>query len=160
REDLFYRLNVIALELPPLRERPGDIENLARTFVETISEQVGRPGLQLDAEAMRALSSYTWPGNIRELRNVIERAAVLAETRILGVEDLPPEFSMGSSPSGTRGETNRATGFHDRVEAFRSAVLLEALEAHEGHQTKAAESLGLQRSYFARLLKKYGLTGA
>ena len=161
REDLYYRLNVIALELPPLRERAGDIERLAEHFVELFAKQLGRPGLSLLPEARAALLAYPWPGNIRELRNVMERAAVLAEDPELGVEELPPEFVLGAHwalDGETAGEaSNRLTGFHERVELYRRQLLASALAEHEGNQTRAAEALGLQRSYLARLLKKYGL---
>lgn len=159
REDLYYRLNVIALDLPPLRERGGDVEQLSLHFTQLFSEQLGRPGLSLSDEALGALRAYSWPGNIRELRNVIERAAVLAEDNTLTVEDLPPEFSTGSASCSNGMNGTEETGFHDRVESYRCEVLRKALEDHEGNQTRAAETLGLQRSYFARLLKKYGLTG-
>ncbi len=165
REDLFYRLDVIALELPPLRERDGDVERLAQHFVSSFAEQLGRPGLQLAPDALRALLKYPWPGNIRELRNVIERAAVLADGCELGIEDLPPEFSIGSFSdvgSGADGaaKDKSSRAFHDRVESFRRQILSEALSEHGGNQTQAAEALGLQRSYLARLLKKYGLLGS
>ena len=159
REDLYYRLNVIALELPPLRERPGDVEHLAEHFTKLFAEQLARPGLHLSVEAQRALVAYGWPGNIRELRNVIERAAVLAEDDELTLEDLPPEFSVGDCALAAGLAESAERGFHDRVETYRCEVLRQALADHDGNQTHAAKTLGLQRSYFARLLKKYGLTG-
>jgi len=158
REDLYYRLNVIAFELPPLRERSSDIPLLAEHFLNTFAEQLIRPGLALDGEAMAALANYSWPGNIRELRNVIERAAVLAESSALGIEDLPPEFTSPLAKPGA-GDGSNSDGFHIQVESFRRDLLSKTLEACDGNQTRAAETLGLQRSYLARLLKKYGLTG-
>ncbi len=162
REDLFYRLNVIALELPPLRERSTDIERLAMHFVALFAAQLGLTGLALEPEALLALKSYSWPGNIRELRNVIERGAVLSDGRSLGIEDLPPEIALGSVASESaacdQSAGANALGFHARVEAYRRDVLKSALAEHGDNQTQAAKALGLQRSYLARLLKKYGLT--
>ncbi len=153
RGDLYYRLNVISLELPPLRERKGDIALLAEHFAKRFGTQVGRSGLHLTEASHVALAAYGWPGNIRELSNVMERAAVLALEDELGPEDLHPEIF---APTLSLAEPE---GFHAQVEAHRARVLSEALAEHGGHQTRAAESLGLQRSYFARLLKRYGLLG-
>ena len=99
---------------------------------------------------MKALESYAWPGNIRELRNVVERAVVLSEGGEILDADLPPELSEGTSEGG--GGT-----FHERAEGFRRSLIAEALEASGGNQTQAAKALGLQRTYLARLIKKYGL---
>lgn len=153
REDLYYRLNVISLELPALRDRKGDIPLLAAHFTELFGVQLGRTGLRLSKECFAALGTYSWPGNIRELSNVIERAAVLALEDEIGPEDLHPEIG---TPALSAAEPS---GFHAQVEAHRKQVLASTLTKFDGHQTRAADSLGLQRSYFARMLKKYGLLG-
>jgi len=159
REDLYYRLNVIALELPPLRDRPTDVQALVAHFCAHFAATLGRPGLHLAPDALAALEAHPWPGNIRELRNVIERAAVLAETSELTCLDLPADLTaaVGDESASSAACATDANGFHAQVEAFRRQLLAQALASHEGHQTRAAEALGLQRSYFARLLKKYGL---
>ena len=162
REDLYYRLNVIALELPPLRARRGDVRRLAEHFCAHFAIALGRPGLSLGGAAHAALAAHDWPGNVRELRNVLERAAVLAEGTEITPLDLPPELCAtldggASEHGGPSDSAGPCAGFHAQVEAFRKRLLADTLAAHDGHQTRAAESLGLQRSYFARLLKKYDL---
>ncbi|MEM7308329.1 MAG: sigma-54 dependent transcriptional regulator [Planctomycetota bacterium] len=148
REDLFYRLNVIALTLPPLRERRADVGLLAEHFVRDFAAQTGRAGLKLSTEARRALLAHDWPGNVRELRNAIERAVVLCEGDEIAAEDLPGELFEQAVP---------AVGFHARVEAYRRQVIEEALAETGGNQTRAAERLGLQRTYLSRLIRKYGI---
>jgi len=149
REDLFYRLHVIALELPPLRERPLDIEAMARVFVERFAREVKRPGIALAPEALALLRAHTWPGNVRELRNVCERAVVLAESDAIEPADLPEDLRAASSAGGD--------GFHGHVEHYRRELLRETLAECGGNQTDAARRLGLQRTYLARLIRKYGL---
>jgi len=149
REDLFYRLNVIALEVPPLRERPGDVEALARHFVAALARELKRPGLALSDEALAKLRTHAWPGNVRELRNALERAAVLAEGPRIEAHDLPAELDGPAEDAGA--------GFHARVEGFRRALLRDTLAETGGNQTEAARRLGLQRTYLARLVRKYGL---
>ncbi len=149
REDLYYRLNVIALELPPLRERPRDVAALAHHFLAILAHEVKRPGLALADETLARLAAHAWPGNVRELRNVLERAVVLAEGEVLQPHDLPEEFHASTGPS--------ADGFHGRVEAFRCELIRQTLAEAGGNQSEAARRLGLQRSYLARLIKKHGL---
>ena len=150
REDLYYRLNVIALELPPLRSRRGDIRPLADHFLARYAAQIGRPGLRWSDTALSALLAHDWPGNVRELRNAVERAAVLGEGPELGLDELAPEVI------GAAGEA-LGEGFHARIEVYRRQVIEEALAATDGHQTRAAERLRLQRTYLSRLIRKYGI---
>ncbi|MFQ5507317.1 MAG: sigma-54 interaction domain-containing protein, partial [Planctomycetota bacterium] len=150
RQDLYYRLNVIAIPLPPLRERPDDIPALAGHFAEVMARESTRPGLSISPEAMAVLRGHAWPGNIRELRNAIERAIVLADGDELTPEDLPPDLVAVSS-------ARPSSGFHEQVEAWRRKLLEEALLSCNGNRTRAAEKLGLQRTYLARLIRKYGL---
>ena len=149
REDLYYRLNVIALEVPPLRERPDDVEALARHFVAALAREVKRPALALSDEALARLRAHAWPGNVRELRNALEHAVVLAEGERIEAHDLPAELDGPAEEPGA--------GFHGRVEGFRRALLRETLEQTGGNQAEAARRLGLQRTYLARLVRKYGL---
>ena len=151
REDLFYRLNVISLTLPPLRDRPLDIEKLAVHFTEVLGREAKRPDTSLTEEALGVLRGYSWPGNIRELRNAIERAVVLCEDDVITPLDLPPDIREASTPESTGG------GFHEQAESYRKKIIRDALAASDGNQTKAAEQLGLQRTYLARLIKKYDL---
>ncbi|MCB9919334.1 MAG: sigma-54-dependent Fis family transcriptional regulator [Planctomycetes bacterium] len=153
REDLYYRLNVISLTLPPLRDRPGDVVALARSFVELLAKDLGRVEPELDDDAIDALCKHSWPGNVRELRNAIERALVLGDGVSITTDDLPIDVWF----SGKGAENARDSGgFHAQVEAARLRILEEALAACDGNRTRAAERLGLQRTYFARLWKKYG----
>ncbi len=150
REDLFYRLHVVALQVPALRERRGDIAPLARHCLRRIARKLGRPALELARETLAVLEGYAWPGNVRELENALERAAVLSEDDSILPEDLPVELvavSTGPAP----------TGFHEQVEDFRRRLIAETLERCQGNQTRAARALGLQRTYLARLIRKYGL---
>ena len=152
RADLYYRLNVIAITIPPLRERPEDVRVLAGHFAETLGADLGRPGFAIAPAALRQLEHYSWPGNVRELRNVVERALVLCEGDAIDVVDLPPEVLASEGAAD-----DPPPGFHARVEAFRREILAESLQAHGGNQTRAAEALGLQRTYLARLIRKYEL---
>ena len=150
REDLFYRLNVISILLPPLRDRSRDIRGLCEHFALQFARDAKKSGLTISPEAMAVLAGHAWPGNIRELKNAIERAVVLCDGDEVLVEDLPPDLVAAS-------EDAPGDDFHSRVEAYRKCVLQEALTAMDGNRTKAAQALGLQRTYFMRLIKKHGL---
>ena len=155
REDLYYRLNVISLQVPPLRERPEDIEALAQRFVETLARETGHAQAPaLTAHALASLRAHEWPGNVRELRNAIERALVLCDGEVIVAEDLPPDLVAAAERVP---EDEGDDGFHAQVEAARRAIIERALEASDGNRTAAAERLGLQRTYLARLIRKYGL---
>ncbi len=149
REDLFYRLNLITLHLPPLRERRGDIELLSRAFLESAAATHGRPGLALSAGALAALVARRWPGNIRELRQTIERAAIVAPADLLTASDFLPE--AGGAPAAP------AAG---RRENLERAALERALAAHRGHLTRVAAELGITRQALYRRLEKHGLERA
>jgi two-component system response regulator AtoC len=148
REDLWYRLAVITLTVPPLRDRRDDIAPLAEAILARLGARRSRH-LQLEDAALRRLQAWRWPGNVRELKNALERAAVLCESDTIGADDLPPELATAEAlPDG---------GFHAQVEAYRRRLLQEALVQCDGSRTRAAELLGLQRTYLARLLRQYGL---
>jgi DNA-binding NtrC family response regulator len=149
REDLYYRLNVIALALPTLRERRADLPLLCEHFLALLAADVGRRAPRLSAEALAALEAHAWPGNARELRNALERALVLCEGDEIALEDLPAEIREG------RGGAPES--FHGRVDAYRRQLLVEALARAGGNQTRAAKELGLQRTYLARLIRQYGI---
>jgi DNA-binding NtrC family response regulator len=151
REDLYYRLNVIHLALPPLRERREDIPALAEHFVARASAKLGRT-LRLSPGALERLLRYPWPGNVRELENAIERAAILARTDSVEPDDLPPHVSaglqLGPSPALPRQIT--------LAEAER-AHILQTLERFGGNHSGAAEALGIGRTTLWRKLKEYGI---
>ena len=150
REDLFYRLNLITLHLPPLRERRGDIELLARAFLASAAATHGRPDLALAADALAALAARRWPGNIRELRQTIERAAIVAPGDLLTAGDLLPE--TGGAPGAAP-----AAG---RLENLERTAIERALAAHRGNLTRVAAELGITRQALYRRLEKHGLERA
>jgi DNA-binding NtrC family response regulator len=146
REDLFYRLHVVPITLPALRERPEDIPVLARLFVERFAARLQRPVTGIEPAAMDALRAHAWPGNIRELENAIERAILLCDGTTLGPRDLPPEISAGVRPVAPSAE---ATPLRERIRAATQRIerdaILEALRLTEGNVTRAAKELGLSR---------------
>jgi DNA-binding NtrC family response regulator len=159
REDLYYRLKVITLRLPPLRERTSDILPLAEWLLQRHAAEAGRRPPRLLEEARKALLHHPWPGNVRELSNVMERCVLLAGETV-GLCDLPEELTDIVSPAASRvdqpGELFELP-YGEAITAARRLVLLHALERTGGHQTRAAERLGLTQPYFSRLAKQLGL---
>jgi DNA-binding NtrC family response regulator len=155
REDLYFRLNVVALTLPPLRERQGDVAALAQFFLDRHMRDAKRPGMALSTAALDALTRYPWPGNIRELDNVIARAVVLSPK-----DTIEPEMlalladDAGLRRSGDAPLPYLNLPYHESMEHHSRYIIARAMEQAEGNQTKAAESLKLQRTYLARLLKQ------
>jgi DNA-binding NtrC family response regulator len=158
RLDLYYRLNVVAITLPPLRERASDIEPLARHFLERYRREVKRPLLGIRPEALGCLRRHAWPGNVRELENAIERAVVLAEGPEIGVEDLPAEVRAAGAGEGAEGNGGRS--YHAAVEDFKRGLIVSTLRRTGGNRTQAARALGLQRTYLARLIRDLGAGGS
>jgi nitrogen regulation protein NR(I) len=173
REDLYYRLNVISIDLPPLRDRREDIPPLAEHFLARYGREMAKP-VKLTAEVVDRLSHYRWPGNIRELQNVVERAVVLCEGDQLAVADLPRELleQAGGAPpepaaapaalpeTGHEPPTpEHPTDLTARLDALEKAIILETLQQHRWNQTKVAAALGLKRSSLQYKMKKHGLTG-
>ena len=165
REDLYYRLNVISIHLPPLRERPDDILDLAAYFLKSAAVRGGRRVTRFDDDALNALMQYTWPGNIRELQNVIERAVVLSEHEAIELGDLPVDIQKSTSattragsgwePNSMDSSTSSVLAGEDPASERRQ--LVDALHACDGNKTKAARRLGLPRSTYFSKLKKYGI---
>jgi DNA-binding NtrC family response regulator len=151
REDLFYRLNVIPVQLPPLRERREDVLILARSFV---AQFAGGKELTLSEKLAEKLAQYDWPGNIRELENLIERMVILRRADTLDVGDLPEEFGRGAGSLSARNAHGGHLTFH---EAERKLVL-EALERFGWNRSRAAEYLKIPRHVLMYRMKKYGLT--
>ena len=162
REDLFYRLNVMAIRMPPLRERGRDILLLANRFVAHFARTLGRPAPALSPEAEAALLVHGWPGNVRELRNVVERAMILCSGDRIGVEHLPPEIA-GASPAtpgaapSTPAPTAAASGEPVTLEALEKAHILETLHRLDDNRSRTAQVLGISRSTLIEKIKKYGL---
>jgi DNA-binding NtrC family response regulator len=156
REDLYYRLNVVTLRIPPLRERPEDIPDLAHHFLRLYCAETGKTIRGISDEAIAVLQAHSWPGNVRELENAIERAVVLGS----GTEVTPSDLMLSNPRSSPvpLAENGEAPGsFHDRIETFKRELIRRTLEKTRGNQTRAAELLGLQRTYLARLIKNLGL---
>ena len=160
RSDLYHRLGQIQLRIPPLRERPEDIDALADFFL-----QQQRPGLHFSTAALAVLRNYTWPGNVRELRNVVIQSAMLAEGSELKPNDLPPEIALGSTqpvevaalgaPKSARITVQSTV---TDLEELEKQTILRSLAQTGGHQGKAAEQLGISRRTLSRKLKLYNLS--
>ena len=155
REDLFFRLNVISLTLPPLRERLEDFPSLAKFFLNRHAKEAKRPGMMFSPAAMDALARYTWPGNIRELDNVIARAVILSPNDVIEPDVLALDFSSAAGKGDVLPYVTLPS--HESMEAHSRHIIEQALQDAEGNQTKAAERLRLQRTYLARLLKQQRL---
>jgi DNA-binding NtrC family response regulator len=165
REELYYRVNVIEIRLPPLRERAGDIPLLVQAFL----RRYGQGRVQAcDAEAMAALEAYRWPGNVRELQNVIERACALAEGTAITREDLPEHVHAGgrvaaggaAMPADVRLEAT-ALPLKEAKEQWmgvlEASYLRQLLERHQGNISAAAKAAGIDRKTFHRLVTKHGV---
>jgi Nif-specific regulatory protein len=151
RKDLFYRLNVVSLTIPPLRERRGDLPLLAAYFVQKHAAACKRPVKGIAPAARSLIASYDWPGNIRELSNAIERAVVLGSSDVILPEDLP-ESVLESHGADTAPE-----GFHALVAASKREIIVDALERHRGNVAAAARDLELQPTYLHRLIRNLGV---
>jgi DNA-binding NtrC family response regulator len=148
REDLYYRLNVIALTLPPLRERKEDIPGLANYFLGRFASETKKNFARITEEALKKLAAYEWPGNVRELANVIESAVVLGQGPELMPHDLPPKI-VSAMPNG---RIDRFS-YHGAVDDYRRELIAKTLAQTEGNRAAAAKILGLQRTYLSRLIK-------
>ncbi|MBW3629208.1 MAG: sigma-54 dependent transcriptional regulator [Gemmatimonadetes bacterium] len=161
REDLFYRLNVFRILLPALRERAQDIEPLARHFLALLGEQQGTDAKVLDAKATAALRAYNWPGNIRELKNVIERATLLADGREVQPCHLTIQHRTRAtlSDAGTPVAEIRIPPQGKSLDDIEREAICLTLELARGNQSATARILGISRPTLARKLRRYGLSG-
>src|SRR5579885_142556 len=160
REDFYYRISVIPIHVPPLRERKEDIEPLALHFLHKFARQMGKPVNGIDPLAMERLRKYSWPGNVRELENALERAVALAsdQERLIRVDHLP-DFSNPGMPLSPAGISLPEEGidFEARIADMERQYLLEALRAAQGVRTRAAELLRISYRSFRHYAKKYGV---
>jgi two-component system response regulator PilR (NtrC family) len=160
REDLFYRLNVIPVHLPPLRERREDIPLLVAHFIEKISKAVGKSAQGVTPETLAILEGYLWPGNIRELENVIERAIVLGNGEMITPDALPPNLTRPADPKDVLLDIpDNGLDLEAHLERIEQRYIQQALERTGGNQTRAAEVLGLSFRQFRYKLQKYGHHG-
>ena len=156
RQDLFYRLSVIPIRLPPLRERREDVLPLARHFLAELARDSGRP-LRLDGAAEKRLIEHDWPGNARELRNVLERATVLARGEALGAEDLPLEPAARGSAAAATGLPEPDGTLQQHLERTAAERIRAALATSGGRRTEAAACLGVDRATLFRWMRRLGL---
>lgn len=153
RQDLYFRLNVVPLHLPPLRERPDDIPILAAHFAGKSAQKYGQPTPELEPGLVEVLLDYDWPGNVRELENLIERLVVLSNTSTLGLEFVP-EKMLRVLPGTTPGDESTLEG---AVEALKRRMIKSALQAENNNKVAAAKRLGISRSYLHRLINEFDL---
>ncbi len=152
RDDLFYRLNVIPIELPPLRSRKEDIPLLCEYFLGKFGQKMGIPSKTINQKALNILMNYPWPGNVRELENVIERATVISRNQELTQSDFPPEIASGIAETTTGGLDVGLT-----IDSAEKMLILKTLKANAGNKTKAAEVLGITARTLRNKLQEYGL---
>ena len=160
REDLFYRVNVARVELPPLRERREDIPFLAESFVSRFAAEIGRQSAGLDPEVAEVLSRYPWPGNVRELQNVLKRSLAMCQHPVLLVEDLPDEVVVGAGERPVDGSGGFFPLRAQRMAAFEREYLAGLLRATGGDVSQAAREARIPRGTVYRLLKKHDLDPA
>jgi Nif-specific regulatory protein len=147
RRDLYYRLNVLPLYIPPLRRRPEDIPDLAVFFLKKYTQGAKKQIEGFSREAMEAMLSYSWPGNIRELENCVERACVIGKNKWIQREDLFPK--TGAPTPEQEGNRSLKTA----INSFKAYYIKKVLEENKGNQTEAARALDIQRTYLSRLIR-------
>ncbi|MDP8254393.1 MAG: sigma 54-interacting transcriptional regulator [Candidatus Alcyoniella australis] len=150
RDDLYYRLNVVSIELPPLSERIEDVPLLVEHFIERLNLNQGREIRGLSARAMEALMRYSWPGNVRELQNIIERAFVMCRDELIDLQHLPRDI-VPEQPTEPEHEG-------DPLKQAQAQALHRALAAHEGHRQRTADALGIHKTTLLRKMKKFGVS--
>jgi two-component system NtrC family response regulator len=156
REDLYYRLNVVSVVIPPLRERKEDVPGLLDFFIKKYNTENKKNITGISAETRDLLMRYGYPGNVRELENIIERAVVLSKKGIITTADLPIHVRTPASEEGLSAETPKGS-LNETLETIERSILLEALKASGGVQTRAAEKLGISERVLRYKLKKYKL---
>ena len=159
REDLYYRLNVINIQLPPLRERKEDIPALVDFFTKKYCEENGKPLYRFSSEALKVLMDYHWPGNVRELENVVERAVVLAQDEMIGRDLLPEAIISPASRFATLSSfpMTKDTSLFEIIDAFERRVIIEMLEQTGWSQTEAADSFKIPLSTLNQKIKRHGI---
>jgi DNA-binding NtrC family response regulator len=155
REDLFYRLAVVPIQTPPLRDRKEDIPALAERFLAEACERNGRRPMRLVREAVAALQAHAWPGNVRELRNLVERLAILSDGPEIGVADVVAVLPDARPPRADR--FREGTSFHGLVEEAEREIILAALDAHQDRVSDTARALGLERSHLYKKMRALGI---
>lgn len=165
REDLYHRLNVVPLKMASLAERREDIPMLAQNFLDALAEATGRPKVRLADDAIAALQSYDWPGNVRQLKNIMERLVIMGSDEFdgeIGAEQLPQEIRSGSSDLLHSGGNSAimTTPLREAREAFEREYLKVQINRFSGNISRTAAFIGMERSALHRKLKSLGLTGS
>ncbi|MHC4740420.1 MAG: sigma-54-dependent transcriptional regulator [Planctomycetota bacterium] len=155
REDLYYRINVVQIELPPLFERVGDVKLLAEHFLKMYSAQHNRDKLGFSDEAMELLERYSWPGNVRELENIVERAALLSKGKFVGVDDLPDSIREESAKA--RPVEYRGMSLKEALAGPEKEIIRQALKANHWSRQETAKALQINRTTLFKKMKQYGL---
>src|SRR5881392_3723266 len=157
RSHLYFRLNVIPIYVPPLRERQEDIPLLADHFMAELAQEYGRRLKRLDAGAIRTLQRYNWPGNVRELRNVIERLMIMVPGETIATSDLSfldvPLVPAAARPTGS----SEKMTLHEARDQFERDLILKTLAEQQGNMSRTAEALGVERSNLYRKMKTFGI---
>ncbi len=159
RNDLYYRLNVIPIRLPPLKERRGDIPQLARYFMEKICREMKRPLIHIGDDAMRAMEAYDWPGNVREMENVIERTVALTDSTLINCDDLPQDIGKPGSAAVFSAPlvTGDGIDMNRTVAEMEKAMIMQALSLGQGVKARAAELLHINRTTLVEKIKRLGI---
>ncbi|MBI4194142.1 MAG: sigma-54-dependent Fis family transcriptional regulator [Betaproteobacteria bacterium] len=163
REDLFYRISIFPIQIPPLRERRDDIPALAFHFLEIFSEEVGKPVSEFSDGAMYVLVGYDWPGNVRELENTVHRAVILATDKVIrrahlaNIIEAAPRLALDVPRTGDELKRVKKAAREKSVENIEKGFVLEALKRNAWNVTRSAEETGMQRANFQALMKKYGI---
>jgi two-component system NtrC family response regulator len=158
REDLYYRLNVVNIRVPPLRERRADIPLLSRYFLHKYSEKYARSRTEVSDQLMALFLSYDWPGNVRELENAVERMLILRRGEVIGAGDLPPQVRGQEKPAAGGVLNLPAEGYS--LEALEKEAVLEALVRNDWNQTRAAAFLRIPRHILIYRIEKFGIKKA
>ena len=157
RSDLYYRLNVISLTIPPLRSRPEDIRILSVHLLEQVSGQHANTAPQISEDAMVLLLAHNWPGNIRELRNVMQRAAIICEGQTIYPQHLP-DYIQAYAPDPVPDDSGHGSYYHLEIARLEKQMILQALEANHGSRAAAARALGIHRSLLYKKMQEYRLS--
>jgi len=159
REDLYYRLNVIPIHLPPLKERRGDIPQLARFFGEKICKEMNRPQISIGADAIKAMEAYDWPGNVREMENIIERTIALTESPIIRREDLPSDIAQRVVETASRNTeiTSDGIDMNRVIVEIEREMIQQAMALENGVKARAAELLKINRTTLVEKIKRLGI---
>jgi DNA-binding NtrC family response regulator len=156
REDLYYRLNVVQLQVPPLRDRRDGIATLGCHFLRRFARQFNKSADRISPAAVRALEEYQWPGNVRELENVIQRAVALAEAETIELWHLPPGLSPSCEPQPEAPEIHF---YEDEVREFKRRLIMRTLQGYGGNKVESAKALGIARGYLHRLINQLQIEG-